>query len=337
MGLAKKIVKDGVLMLSRFIRFESLKNLLNRNIFVVNYHSIQGLDVDPYINKEIYRTESEFENDIKFYQKHFDIISAVDLIDIVKKAKVSRKDYLILTFDDGLRINNEVHIPILRRYDVKATLFLNSAFVDNKDLHFARKRNLILQNIHDDNVFKVRDYLIDHSKFHESVGKSLNLIGYREKKHFDEIAKILELDLVHYLSSYKPYLSSREINNILKQGFSVGAHSVDHPRYIELSIEEQVRQTVESIEAIVGMFDLPYRLYAFPYEDVFLTKEFYKRIRPYVDLTFGTKGFIDDVIDFNIQRSEVESTQLPIELALKYRFFSSYVYTVFRHKKITRL
>ncbi len=332
----QKIAKDGVVMLSRLLGFTGLRKLLQRDIYVINYHSIKGIDVDPYIKNEVYRTQEEFEKDIVFYLKHFNIISAVDLIDIINNGRPIQKNSLILTFDDGLRVNLDIHIPILKRHNVPATFFLNSAFIDNKDLHFARKKNLILQKIHDDKADLLSAYLSDHKMYNGEVSASIKAINYREKVHLEELAKMLKIDFKAYLLENAPYLSSEEIRCIIDEGFFIGAHSIDHPRYTELSLEEQVHQTVESLRFVTERFNLTYRLFAFPYEDTMLTKEFYSRIRPYVDLTFGTKGFVDDSIDFSIQRSEVESTQLPAVEALKYRFLTSYSYVLFKDKKIKR-
>jgi peptidoglycan/xylan/chitin deacetylase (PgdA/CDA1 family) len=312
----------------------SLKSLLNRNVYVINYHSISGEDVDPVINNNIYRTRTEFEADIKFYLKHFNIVSAVDLIEIINNNEALPKDSLVLTFDDGLRINRLIHAPILKKYHVKATFFLNSAFIDNADMHFKRKNNLLLQRLKKKEYQHlrkhVRDYLNDHNIFEKNTIQSLNSINYRNRYHLDKIAEVLQLDFRAYLKKSKPYLSSGQVIEMLEEGFTIGAHSIDHPRYSELSREEQLHQTIGSMDFVARKFNLPYRLFAFPYNDLALDQAFYEEIRPFVDLAFGMRGFVDDSIDFSLQRAEVESTQLPIELALKYRFLTSYIGTIIK-------
>src|SRR5690606_12407735 len=104
-------------------------------------------DSDPYINRNIYRTVSEFEDDIRFLSRNFSVFSAVDLIDMIASNKPFPKDTLVITFDDGLKINLEYQVPILKQYHITATFFLCSAFVDNKDLHYKRKVNLIVQKL----------------------------------------------------------------------------------------------------------------------------------------------------------------------------------------------
>lgn len=306
-----------------------LKNLAKRDVCIVNYHSILGVDSDPYINKNVYRTESEFEQDVRFISKHFNVISASELVGLLKEGKPLPKDAMVITFDDGLRINYDYQVPILRKCKVTATFFICSAFMDNQELHYGRKVNLLVQTLrqnHDNlRIQRVRDYLADNGLFSSDVFESLSRISYHNRKHLDQVGKLIDVDFKSYLADKKPYLGSAEITQMLSDGFSIGAHSIDHPRFDDLSLDEQVEQTVGSLRHIRDRFNLGYGLFAFPYNDNVLSQEYYDMIRPHVDLTFGMAGFVDDPVSFNFQRAEVESTKLPIELAMKYRFLLSIV------------
>lgn len=321
------------------MRFSTLKNLLGRDFYIVNYHSISGVDTDPYINKNVYRTVKEFEEDISYCARHFTIISAVDLIERVGRNKSLPKDSMVITFDDGLRINYDFHLPILKKCNATATFFLNSAFVDNVDMHFGRKIDLLLQRltVNERGNKDVKEYLSDNGLLKGDINQSISKIDYHKKGHLEEIAKLTNVNFKEHLMNSRPYLGYNEIKEMLSDGFSIGAHSIDHPNYGLLSLDEQVRQTVESTRYLEQKFDLKYRLFAFPYDNDTLQEEFYRRIRPYVDLTFGMGGFINDPVSSNLQRSEVESTRLPTELALKYKFLTSYVKSITKSRNTSNL
>jgi hypothetical protein len=55
-----------------------------------------------------------------------------------------------------------------------------------------------------------------------------------------------------------------KIKRLISEGFTVGAYSIDHRFYAELSIEEQLRQTKESVNVVTQAFELNYRTFAFP-------------------------------------------------------------------------
>lgn len=322
MGLGRNVVKWGLVRLSRLMSLSLLKGMVGRDVYVVNYHSIARVDVDPYINRNLYRTSAEFEDDVKYYKGHFNVLNAVDLLDILSSGKKVTKDALVITFDDGLAINYEYQYPILKKHNVTATFFLCSAFVGNRDMHYGRKANLLRQTMAqrgEDLNQRVQEYLVEHGIFKGNVDRSLSAIGYHSRFHLEEIARMVGVDFHAFLAERRPYLDDNQVREMISCGFTFGAHSVDHPNYAELSQAEQVDQTLKSMQHIVDRFDLDYRLFAFPYGDESLTPGFFKEIEPHVDLTFGMQGFVDSDVSFNLQRGDIESTGLPVDHAFRYR------------------
>lgn len=334
----RDLAKRGLVGLSKLLGFSVLKRMAGRKLYVVNYHSIAGADDDPYVNLNTYRTLAEFEDDLRFYKSRFKILNAVDLLDLHTRKKELPQDVMIITFDDGLRINFDHQLAILNKHGVTATFFLCSDFIDNRDLHYGRKANLLRQTVarRNDQAInnRLRDYLSDHRLFSKSIDNSLASISYRGKEHLEEIAMLVHVDFGDYLSRHQPYLNSLQVREMIHAGFTIGAHSVDHPHFGELTLEEQVAQTVNSLECIVEEFQLDYRLFAFPYSDDLLSARFYNEISTKVDLTFGMGGFVDDEIDFNIQRADIESTGLPVADALSYRLLLACLNKIRSHRTV---
>lgn len=323
MRWSKNIARAGMVGLSRLLGLSTLKGLSGTSLYVVNYHSIANVDADPDINRNTYRTVSEFEADILFYKSRFRVLSALDVRDILASDQNFPKDSVVLTFDDGLRVNYDYQLPILRKHGITATFFLCSGFIDNRDLHYGRKSNLLRQTIHERNDDRlnqtIRDYLGDHKLLRETIDRSIAAIGYHGTAHLEDIAAIAGVDFKEYLELHKPYLTRDHIREMLDLGFTIGSHSIDHPRYSELTVDQQFEQTVASLRFIVEHFDLNYRFFAFPYSDESLSADFFDRIAPYVDLTFGMGGFVEDAVSFNIQRGDIESTGLRTADAFRYR------------------
>lgn len=332
MGWSKRVARAGLVGLSRLIGLSTLKKMSSTDLFVVNYHSIANADADPYINRNTYRTVAQFEEDIVFYKRRFQILGALEVREILEEGKDFPKDSLLLTFDDGLRINYDHQLPILRKHGVTATFFLCSAFIDNRDLHYGRKSNLLRQAVAERKDLNqlVWEYLGDQGLLLDTVDRSVAAIGYRNRMHLDQLATIAGVDFNAFLEKNKPYLSSEQIQEMISAGFTIGSHSIDHPRYLELTADEQFEQTVSSLQFIVEKFGLNYRLFAFPHNDESLTASFFERIAPYVDLTFGMGGFVDDPVQFNLQRGDIESTGLPVEDAFRYRLLLGYASTLRR-------
>jgi hypothetical protein len=71
-------------------------------------------------------------------------------------------------------------------------------------------------------------------------------------------------------------MTSPEIKELLAKGFAVGSHSIDHPLYALLPLEEQIRQTRESTDWVIKTFQMPYKAFAFPHIDTGVPHAFFE-------------------------------------------------------------
>ncbi len=76
---------------------------------------------------------SLFENQIRFLKKHYRIISAGDLLDIVegRNHDFIGKKCCLITFDDGYRDNFTNGLPILVRYGCPGLFFISTGMIGN--------------------------------------------------------------------------------------------------------------------------------------------------------------------------------------------------------------
>jgi len=271
----------------KIIGIKKLINFAKTPIINVFYHVVSD-DYLPHIAPLYkYRTSKEFENDIDFLLKYFEPITANDIFLHTKGEKVITKPSFHLSFDDGMREVYEVALPILKQKGIPATVFVNSDFVDNKDLFYRYKAALIADN-------------------QPSLKQEVLEIEYLEKEKLDIIAQDLEIDFDNFLKEKKPYLTTEEIKILQKNGFIIGAHSIDHPYYDMISQEEQVRQTLESCRFVKENFDEENLFFAFPFEDTGVKNSFFEEIYKEIDLTFSTSGICSTQNGKNIGRIAME-------------------------------
>ena len=91
---------------------------------------------------------------------------------------------------------------------------------------------------------------------------------------------------------------------MIDSGFAIGAHSIDHPIYSALSLEDQLRQTRESLRFIRENFNVGYGAFAFPHHDHNVSRDFFITLHNegIMDVSFGTGGMMGDSAPFNFQR-----------------------------------
>jgi len=271
-------------------KITGIKNLIRFTgtpVINVFYHIVSD-NYLPYIAPLYkYRSSKEFENDIDFLLKYFQAVSANDVLLHSKGEKIITKPSFHLSFDDGMREVYEVVLPVLKRKGIPATVFVNSAFVDNKDLFYRYKAALI-------------------ADIKPLLKREALKIKYSEREKLDNIAQNLGIDFDIFLKEKQPYLTTEEIKILQKNGFTIGAHSIDHPHYNFISEEEQIRQTLESCRFVKENFGEENLFFAFPFEDMGVKKSFFEAIDKEVDLTFSISGICSSQNGRNIGRIAME-------------------------------
>ena len=263
-----------------------LIGLTGKKILLPFYHAVS--DDIPLHLKHLYQPRGIelFKADLDYFLKYYEPIDLKELIRLVKEGKPLKKNYFHLTFDDGLRDFYGVAAPILKEKGIPATVFLNSDFIDNKALFYRFKASILAEKL-------VANGLLD--------------VSYSEKAILDELAKENDIDFEEYLKNEQPYLTSQQIEELIQQGFTFGAHSKNHHLYNQLTFEEQIVQTKESIKTVTTQFNLNYNVFSFPYTDDVVSNQFFTVIKNDVDLTFGSAGLKDDVFKNNFQRIPMEN------------------------------
>jgi peptidoglycan/xylan/chitin deacetylase (PgdA/CDA1 family) len=281
------------------------------------YHMVCDEQVPHVKHLYRYRDVRQFTKDLDFFLSHYEPVTLEDLFQHLNGNRSLPKRSLLLTFDDGFREMYDVVAPILKAKGVPATFFLTTGFIDNVDMAHHCKFSLLVEHLaqisNSDVEMQVQQILAEGRKVRASIQSEMVSTRYAQRHLATEIARVCEYDFDQYLAKHQPYLNSNHIHSLLKQGFSIGAHSVDHPLYSELPLEEQIRQTVESIRFLIERFDLDHRAFAFPHSDAGVRAEFFKEMRDtwQLQVSFGTAGMRRHFFPRNLERFSMENSSLP--------------------------
>lgn len=316
------------------IPLSSLIRLSGQNLFLPVYHAVEGEKPLTHI-QHLYtpRGVKQFEADLDYLLSHFKPISLDDLLDVLQHKKMIAENSFFLSFDDGLREVYDIIAPILLKKGIPATFFLNPAFIDNKNLFFRYKASLLIdeiqQNTFSQHAFDhIEDYF-EHYQLHEDTfEENLLAVDYTRRIVLDKIATILNYDFDNFLQKEQPYLTTEQINWLLKRGFTIGGHSIDHPLYMDITHEQQLMQTNTSIRLLQQVYGIDYKAFAFPFTDDGVKSRFFESVKEqqFVDISFGTAGLKDDECDFHFQRFPIELSTL----SAKHQVTTEYLYYCLR-------
>jgi peptidoglycan/xylan/chitin deacetylase (PgdA/CDA1 family) len=326
---------------------------LRRTLLCPVYHIVREDVPDWWQDRYRFLTPAEFERDMETLLSWGRPVDAQEMV-AWARGHGAKPDGFFLSFDDGYRELHDIVAPVLLRKGVPATFFLCTSLIDHRGIYFQDQIGLILRALRRSSAATQQearkmaasalgaasdqcgadapDRGFGRRIESMPVGSFRSLLQLRTPGHdaIRQLSELLQIDSDDFLRTYQPYLTGPQIERLISQGFAVGSHSIEHPVYENLTLDEQLRQTVSSVDEIASRFSLDYRLFAFPYGDFGVSSEFYRRLfggdsderqKPAcwpndrrtdwqsvlrmtpllppgsVDLCFGTRGMIRDELE----------------------------------------
>lgn len=269
--MIKTLVKEAVSKL--FYNSEVFKKFQKRKKtpvpLVLYYHRVHErpnpLNRIPSLSIDV----SQFEAQIRFLREKFHVVSLYDVIRHYRNEIRLRPDSVAITFDDGFRDNYDLAFPILKKYDIPATIFVTTGFVGKSDLLWWDKifvnldvlgKNGLLGGLRsgiDEHLYLLflRYYQARESKTVESI------INQLKKRRFTKICEsinLMEEILTRHGVAYevhREFLSWDEIREMSTSGITFGSHSVSHCMLVGLddnTLKSEIADSKATIEYHIG-------------------------------------------------------------------------------------
>lgn len=296
--------------LARVLKAHKYTDLLiktaKQNVVFPFYHTVSDKKLVHIGSLYQAKSSKSFIKELDFLLKHYQPLHPNEFYQSVNNGKTIKKPSFLLSFDDGLSEFHHTIAPLLKAKGIPAINFLNPAFLDNKDMMYRYKIACLVEYYQKNKKEFKNDATQKILKKHpgETIEKQLWNITYHHQDDLNRIGASVGFSFDNYLRLYKPYLSIQEIVKLKEEGFVFGAHSVDHPPYYQLNQDDQLKQTVQSIDKISQILDAPTQFFSFPFTDKTVNKTFFDDlIKSFPDLiTFGTAGMKLDSIKNHFQR-----------------------------------
>lgn len=152
-------------------------------------------------------SQKSFAHQMKFLHKHgYHVISLDDLVEGINKGFSFNRKTVVITFDDGYEDNYDQAFPILRRYDIPATIFLVSDWVGSPDfMTWEQLREMQGSNIEFGSHSRKHAYLPDvkhHAQLEdeiinskkvleENLGEPVRYFSYPSGGYTEEVKEIV--------------------------------------------------------------------------------------------------------------------------------------------------
>jgi len=297
------------------------------NLVVPHWHIVGDAPIPHVSGLYRFRTLTEFTADVEFFLRHYRPVTEEEVIAHLHEGYPIPSRSVLLTFDDGFREMYDVVAPLLRAKGVPAVFFLIASAVDNQRLCHPQKASLLLNHLEGSQSAAVTQEL--HRLLTEagvpldvSLPGRIRSVTWQQRGVLDHLARVLGCDFDGYLQVHRPYVTTDQVRSLIRQGFSAGAHSVDHPDFRELSATEKAYQVLDSVRWVSETIGVDCRSFAFPYRDTGIPLTFFDEVfaKSGLKLSFGTGGILTHPFRFNLERFSMERTDLTARQVLGIQF-----------------
>lgn len=266
---------------------------MNKHHFLLPYqHTVSNAYLPHVAEIYPYKNVAQFEQDIKYLKKYSNDIPLRSLLDLYVQRRPLPKGSVILSFDDGFREIYDTVVPILKQYQLEAIFFVNPAFINNQQLFYRNQISLVLAALKQKkDLLHEAGLILQCQPTMEVIRTAMLAINNSKNEQLQQLITLTGIDIQSYMATQRPYLTTDQLQSIANDGFLIGAHSYTHPYYHLLPLEQQLAETVESMNWVVSQVQPSHRVFSFPHSDAGVSARFFEQMPANcVDIYFGTQN-----------------------------------------------
>jgi len=286
-------------------RLPLLQRIFARDVTAIFYHSFTAAP-EPHITP-LYRCKSprDLERDLIYLKYRFECVTHDDIVAHREDGRTLPANAASVSFDDGFTECFTVARPLLLAHGVRATFFVCRNFIDNAALMHRNKVALCLSRLAEASAVEQARLLAALRARFDLAADSLAavrtwLLGlqFADRDLIDAACTCLGVDVLAFLQERRPYMTRDQIAQLHADGFTIGAHTSDHPELGKVSdwneVRRQVRESCDVVREITGRTRVPF---AFPFNGLDLSRNALAALRDEfgdIDLMYDTNNLMKD-------------------------------------------
>ncbi|MEN6554382.1 MAG: polysaccharide deacetylase family protein [Methanobacterium sp.] len=240
----------------------------NSNVAIITYHRVSNKCDDWSLNP---LPVNSFKDHIKFLTETYNIISLNDLVDSIIKREPIPQRSVILTFDDGYKDNYVNAYPLLKKYEIPATIFLTTKHIGSGELPWNDKVGYIIYNtpLNQIKIDEIGDYPIDskfrkYQAFSEIKKKLIKCNEIEKSSLIKKLANFCHINVPLEIGN-ELMLSWDEVIEMDENGVDFGAHTVNHPILTNININDAKWEILQSKKVIEEKIGKQVNSFSYPY------------------------------------------------------------------------
>ncbi|MCU7801811.1 MAG: polysaccharide deacetylase family protein [Candidatus Thiodiazotropha sp. (ex Lucinoma borealis)] len=334
LSVLKKSIKVSfayTLYYTGFSKYYLLKRLSNKAI-VLTYHRILPREKrnESFSHEAIMVDPFHFDMQLKALKECFRIVDIIEFNDLVRSGIPDGPPVCLITFDDGWVDNYNYALPILKRHQCPAIIFVPTYYISSALTFWQETLGYQIAKICEIGTSDAKKLMAKHGLPDIESGSDINrnimikdYVRSLKSLSYNKIDKIMtELTKFHGMigvSKVDRHLSWDELRELYKSGVAIGSHACTHRILTRLTQDVVESELVESKNTLEDNLGKGIDTIAYPNGDYNnqlgeLTK------KAGYSLGFGTNyGYVsgtDDLFDIKrINMNDTTASSKPVLLA----------------------
>jgi peptidoglycan/xylan/chitin deacetylase (PgdA/CDA1 family) len=247
----KKILKQTC---GRLFRSLMLFGTFFKNVrIILMYHRVVEKLPEDFCDPALFVTADTFEMHLKLLSEFFDIVSLESMIKTNQKGRCCS-----ITFDDGWQDNYEFAFPLLKKYQVPATVFLPAGMIGSSEWFWFEKLRFLYKDLKlNGNPQHFIKYFQDRIPYWkpESMGSELlsdltSIIKHLSGESIDDLMTGAYVDLNVKPPSQKIIMNWDDVSEMGRSGITFGPHGLRHYMLPTIEYKVKKKEIIESLEVL---------------------------------------------------------------------------------------
>ena len=234
---------------------------------VLLYHRVNP-EKDPFFPSQSPRA---FDGQMRYLAECYHVLPLSEVFERLREGREIEPYSIAVTFDDGYRDNLLYAHPILKKYGLRATLFVPTGLIETGQvlwndrlawaIKWTEKKEILLPSFAGNRTVPLRSF--------EEKRKALGVILEELKTYGEEEKKTAADVLVRELQNSHPgpepgILCWAELRRLAEEGWEIGSHTVNHVILTRLAEAEARQELQASKNTLEKELQRPVRFLAYP-------------------------------------------------------------------------
>jgi peptidoglycan/xylan/chitin deacetylase (PgdA/CDA1 family) len=294
-GLIKRTMKFMLAVFFYYSGLLSLSSILKKgrngknNFIILMYHRVlDENDIErDHVQAGIVVAPQVFAKQMAFLSENYNLRSLEELAVFLKKNQSPPSKSVVITFDDGWRDNYLYAYPIMKKYNVPATIFLTTDYMNTDGIFWFAEVGMILAKRKiaperlsgilerarktSENISRPQSTDFDES-WRDTIDNDRFIEELKQFNHETLVSVIEELRKESGISSSRSTtdrqtLNWNEILEMQEDGIDFGSHGCSHRILTGLDLDEVKRELIESKRVLEEKTGRTISLFAYPNGD----------------------------------------------------------------------